>query len=169
MLYSRLAGSIGGVCSPRIGGAQFLTTFTFNRTAFFGAALTGPLTGAYCKLVGLELALKDHFRVPNGHDVPSMLHRLSLALAAAGAPPATTTALNGLIGQLRFALTGLNCQGPAGIAQSVPANSYPYMRYLRHVSDHWPAPNSSDAELGLLNTTLDALLGLLRHHNLIRL
>ncbi len=87
------------------------------------------LLSLYCKLVVLELLLKDYqyggmAQWERGHDVPSMLTNLS-------DPGITSLAI-----QLRTALSCLTCTLPDGTEGQVAARSFPDLRYLRHASDY---------------------------------
>lgn len=86
------------------------------------------LLSLYCKLVVLELILKDYqygetARWEQGHDVPTMLTNLI--------DPGITS----LATQLRTALSSLTCTLIDGTEGQVAARSFPDLRYLRHASD----------------------------------
>lgn len=91
-----------------------------------------PLLSAYCRLVSIELLLKEYLAAEAipctpSHDIPLMLDRLSTTLRGAD-----VGAINSLRIALKSSLSGLWCQGLKNTAQKVPDKSYPYIRYLRH-------------------------------------
>ncbi len=105
-----------------------------NRRAFGSVDATSPLLQLYCKLVAVELSLKDvhgrgAFPRRQGHD-------FIYAIQGCAFPASVHTALTPLIG----ALTALKKEG-------VPLDekNYPEMRYLDHASDY--AGGTTDAEL----------------------
>lgn len=111
----------------------------YNRTAFRPGRLditplSSPLLSSYCRLVSIELLLKDYLRslgetVQNTHDVPAMLAHL------AAKKPTQAAILNALNSTLKTTLSGLWCEGQSGV-QKVPQKSYPHIRYLRHDSEY---------------------------------
>lgn len=103
----------------------------------------------YAGLVLTELALKEHLNLlstPNnkGHDIPSLLLRLSTKVASHH-----RHVCNQLSAALGNALAALWCQSGKGTPCLAPRSSYPYIRYLRHDSD-WPSDHSSSADLATL-------------------
>lgn len=135
----------------------------YNRTAFRPGRLdvtpqSSPLLSSYCRLVSIEMLLKDHLRhlgetVANTHDVPRMLTHL-----ASKAPPKAAL-LNGLNTALKAGLTRLWCEGKSG-TQMVPASSYPHIRYIRHDSDFTSdcSPDRDIHDLEVLTQQIQALL-----------
>lgn len=121
----------------------------YNRTAFRPGRLdvtplSSPLLSSYCRLVSIEMLLKDHLRhlgetVANTHDVPRMLAHLAIK------SPPMTAVLNGLNTSLKAGLMRLWCEGKSG-TQMVPASSYPHIRYIRHDSD-FASDASSDKDV----------------------
>lgn len=119
-------------------------TFAYGRAAFAAvadlAAPSHPLVAVYATLIRIELALKDYdpsLRWHN-HDLPLMLQHFGVDVS--------------LKEQFENTLKALWAVGKDGTAKAVPAKSYPYLRYLRHVNDHGNADSSDDAELlALLN------------------
>lgn len=106
-------------------------------------------------MVALELLLKDVLNLVQspenaGHDLPTLLTMLKQKDKRLVAP------LNSLQTQLRERLTVIRCQGRAGTALSIPAASYPHVRYIRHESD-WPSDYSTDAQLHAVCSTIEKL------------
>lgn len=136
-------------------------TYAFNRSQFLqicggGGTAIPPLAVAYCSLVLIELSLKDHLRLVSGtgnggHDLPTLMNQLGTGLR--GADKGTC---NSLSTQLQNALSRMWCQGRQGRPQRVPSHSYPYIRYLRHVSG-WPADRSTDADLAHLISVIASI------------
>lgn len=106
-----------------------------NRRAFGKVDPTSPLLQLYCKLVAVELALKDvHGRgacSPGGHNFIGAIQNPSHAY-----PTVVQVALTPLI----TALQGLRKEGAA----LVPSK-YPEMRYLDHATDQ--AGGTTDVQL----------------------
>ena len=131
--------------------------YTYNRQSFTGAPTA--LAAVYCRCVVLELALKEELQLigstgNGGHNVPVLLH--SFANTKLGTSVLGDQVRN-LSGQLGTRLSALWCQDRNGGAIKVKANSYPYLRYLRHQTDGWSTPSSSDADLQMLDTTVSAV------------
>jgi hypothetical protein len=121
-----------------------------NRRAFLAVRGTGePLLAIYGLLVAAELALKDHSGAwEKKHDVPQMLDDLAdPGLTALGAT-------------LRILLASVPCTSSDGNPATVPANSYPHLRYARHADDY--AGGVSNIHLNNLTTIAEDLLGQLR-------
>jgi hypothetical protein len=135
----------------------------YNRTAFRPGRLdvtplSSPLLSSYCRLVSIEMLLKDHLRqlgaaVRNSHDVPLMLANLAIRA------PLQTAAINALNTALKANLARLWCEGRAG-TQTVPAASYPYIRYIRHDSEYAShcSPETDIQDLESLTQQIQALL-----------
>jgi|SRR5579863_6265625 len=136
--------------------------YDFNRRAFksvIRAANVEPLATVYCSCVLLELSLKQHLALVSsaangGHDLPNLLQRIGHGNRR------YLAVCNALQQQLADSLRSLFSQGRDGTARSVPSNSYPHIRYLRHTSD-WTASCSSDAEIQALNGFLQRVISLL--------
>ncbi len=88
-----------------------------------------------------------------GHDVPGMLQ---VAATLPTAAPYVSAQLLSFSQILRNNLGLITCQGKNDAPQSVPPNSYPYIRYGRHAGD-WSGINETptqyfaDLELTCLN------------------
>lgn len=136
--------------------------YGYNRNAF-STLNSNEMAATYCKLIVLELALKERLGYINdsrngGHDLPKLLQEfLQINPALAG-----SSALTAQITQLRSALSGIWCQGRKGTAERVPAHSYPNIRYLRHQSDGWGAQYSGTAELSTLSLVVSNICTILR-------
>lgn len=138
--------------------------FTSNKKAFLNPASSDSLFSAYCTLVVIELALKDaHVPAPNGgHDVPEMLQ---LAAAAITSAPAVTAQLTGYSARLKADLGAITCQDRNGQPGTLPARSYPYLRYTR-LSGDWGGVSETPANLILaLEATCNNLRMFLTTHS----
>jgi hypothetical protein len=124
-----------------------------------------PLLSAYCRLVTVELILKEHLRAKGirfreSHDIPTMLQLL--ANSTTGSQTAT---VNSLRTALMTRLMALWCNGLRGI-QKVPATSYPYIRYVRHASDYTvdfseePEIEALENLIQQIQTTLGTITGI---------
>jgi hypothetical protein len=140
--------------------------YTYNRNAFkAGRAESLPiLLRTYCSLVALELGLKDVLGLPEspdnaGHDLPDLLNQLKKQNKRA------TPSINCIQTQLRNQLTAIRCQGIRGMAQSVPAQSYPHIRYMRHSTD-WQSDSSTDHQLRVVLSTVGKLVSSLTHYGI---
>jgi hypothetical protein len=138
--------------------------YGYNRNAFQdGSTASLPiLLRTYCSLVALELGLKDFLGLPEspgnaGHDLPDLLTQVKHR------EKRTCASVNSLQTQLRHRLTAIRCQGKAGCAQSIPAQSYPHLRYMRHQSD-WAADFSTDSQLHAVLSTVQKLTSSLARH-----
>lgn len=137
--------------------------YAYNRKAFrsvYVAPGVEPLAIAYCELVLTELALKENLSFcqtaqNGGHDLPQLIHRVAIR------NPSVGISLNALRVQLASALSALFSQSKNGTARNVPSNSYPHIRYLRHISD-WPTHSSSDADLLRVSTLMKRIMYLLK-------
>jgi hypothetical protein len=132
-------------------------SYGYNRNAFQAGCSGGLplLLRTYCALVSLELNLKDFLGLVEssdngGHDLPWLLGQVKAR------QPALSASINSIQTQLRHRLSEIRCQGRAGVAQSIPAQSYPHLRYMRHRND-WPIDSSTDAHLNAVHTTLQKL------------
>jgi len=137
--------------------------YDYNRAAFRSvcqATGVNSLAVAYCSCVLLELSLKQHLNLissalNSGHDLPQLVHRLGIQHTR------YQSTCNALQRQLGDALRALFSQGRGGIARSIPSNSYPHLRYLRHSSD-WPSSCSSDVQIAALNSLLQRIQSLMK-------
>lgn len=128
---------------------------TVNRAAFLKLDTNSPILRLYCRLVALELLLKDHARAASGswlagHDVVSMAREVAVDV--------------GLHQQATIVdrwLSALWCTGRDGTAKLVTSQSYPDIRYLRHRSD-FTASSSADVDLNNALLALDDLIRELR-------
>lgn len=131
----------------------------YNRTAFHSTLASVGLPAllrAYCGMVVLELALKDHLGIANiGHDIPEMLHRLSPA------NPGLRPALNVLRCELTNKLAKLYATKIDGTTGRVSPQSYPNIRYLRHTSD-WSNDASTEDEIEALRICVDQIRAFLK-------
>jgi hypothetical protein len=141
--------------------------YGYNRNAFRdGPNASSPvLLRTYCSLVALELGLKDFLGLSEtaanaGHDLPDLLNRVKER------DRRTCSSLNSIQTQLRRQLTSIRCQGRGGAAQSIPASSYPHLRYMRHESD-WPSDASTDSQLHTVLSTVQKLTSSLAHYGII--
>lgn len=140
---------------PRSDRLESPMDYDYNRLAFrsvVNAPTVEPLAATYCACVLLELGLKQHLKLCStslngGHDLPQLLQRVS------NRTPRVSPVVNSLQAQLAFSIAKLISQGKSGQARTVPANSYPHIRYLRHSQD-WPAQHSSEADLKSLQQIL---------------
>jgi hypothetical protein len=132
--------------------------YDYNRKAFRSVRATIDaelLVSAYNTCILLELSLKQHLNLCStsgngGHNLPYLLQRI-------GSQHGKYLAVcNVLQKQLGDSLHALFSQGRDGKARSVPSDSYPHIRYLRHESD-WPSQRSSDADLRRLNGVLQRI------------
>lgn len=116
----------------------------YNKRAFRSHNSSNDLLVAYCTLVECELDLKvllaGHTSKRDGHNVPRMLHRMaSHGLINVGLANTIKT-------KLERALSVIWCQSKDGTAVHVPAENYPYIRYVRHASD-WPNEVTTDEQI----------------------
>ena len=133
--------------------------YDYNRKAFRSVcAASGiePLATSYCACILLELSLKQHLNLVStvsnsGHDLSALILRLGQAHRKHAAT------CNSLQSQLGYALRNLYSQGRNGVARTVPPNSYPHIRYLRHSSD-WLSDCSSDVEVVALKSLLQRII-----------
>jgi hypothetical protein len=133
--------------------------FDHNRLAFRSvrsAPGVAPLVIAYCSCVLLELSLKQHLNLTItanniGHDLPQLIQRLGLTHVR---QRPTCSALQV---QLADCLRRLCVQGKNGSPSRVPPNSYPHLRYLRHVTD-WNSETSSDSDVKTLVALLNRII-----------
>ena len=137
-------------------------SFKTNKKAFLDPANPDSILSIYCTLVGVELALKDaNISSPSGHDVPAMLQQLS---TSANGLPIISAQLNSLIAQLKLDLSSVTCQGKNGQPISVPAHSYPYLRYSRQTGDWGGVGETSGALIVSLESTCRNLRAFLTTH-----
>lgn len=115
----------------------------YNRNAFQSVvAGSSLLLRLYCSLVGLELAIKDHFNSGGwraGHRIADWVAELGEAALAV---------------QLTTRLAALQCTSRDGSAAPVAANTYPDVRYLRHVTD-FPGTSTDTAIEDALQVVVD--------------
>lgn len=131
--------------------------YSYNRNNF--SWTRSELAWTYCRLVALELALKEALGFlttgsNGGHDVPSLLH--SFASTRLPASPHRAQLL-ALVLQLRAAISSLWCQGKGGAPVRARENCYPYIRYLRHQTDGWNPEFSGDADVDRLGSVVSAV------------
>lgn len=128
-----------------------------NRRIFEKLDAAAPLFQLYCKLIALELSLKDFDsnNFPRSHDICDMAVR---SFAASSAIAAAAQTLNG-------DLATLACSDLHGSASTVRSHKYPDLRYARMLSDFDP-PASTDAQVGRVLKSLDALIQELRKEGL---
>jgi hypothetical protein len=140
--------------------------YSYNRSAFrAGADDSLPiLLRTYCSLVALELGLKDFLGLQEspgnaGHDLPDLLNQVKQRNRR------SCGSINSIQTQLRNQLTAIRCQGKAGVPHSIPAQSYPHIRYMRHTSD-WQTDFSTDQQLHAVLSTVRKLVSSLAHHGI---
>ena len=140
--------------------------YSYNRKAFHagGNASLPILLKTYCSLVALELGLKDFLGLSEssgnaGHDLPDLLNQVKQRERR------TRASVNSIQTQLRNQLTSIRCQGRAGFAQSIPAQSYPHLRYMRHQND-WSSDSSTDNQLHAVLSTVLKLTSSLSQHGI---
>lgn len=140
--------------------------YSYNRNAFQagGNDSLPVLLRTYCSLVALELGLKDFLGLPEspgnaGHDLPDLLNQVKQRNRRA------SVSINSIQTQLRNQLTSIRCQGRAGSPQSIPAQSYPHIRYMRHTAD-WQSDFSTDNQLHAVLSTVRKLVRSLAHHGI---
>lgn len=138
--------------------------YDYNRKAFRSVCkATGiePLAATYCSCVLLELSLKQHLNLTasasnGGHDLPALVHRVGQIHSR------HAVVCNALQRQLGDSLGKLYSQSRMGVPRSVPMNSYPYIRYLRHDSD-WPSDCTSEGDLVALHALLQRVISVLAY------
>lgn len=123
-----------------------MSQFTTNVCAFVAAATSSPdeVVKAYCGMVAIELVLKQATGMTD-HNVPAALNVFAHRFAV-DHHRGCKVRLNALSAQLSNALKAMSVQGKDGVARFAPAESYPYIRYVRHVADGWPGPTTSQTE-----------------------
>jgi hypothetical protein len=142
-----------------------MVDYDYNRAAFrsvYQSPGVRPLALAYCSCVLLELSLKQHLGLISspmnqGHDLPQLVHRLGLRNSK------HLFTCNALQVQLRYALTKLFSQGKDGTPRTVPGDSYPHLRYLRHSSD-WPQKSSPDQDIATVNSLIQRIISFLSNN-----
>lgn len=103
------------------------------------------LAVTYCTLVCIELMLKNKLAISGGHDIPSLLKTYGNIKTKHAAT------LISYSKQIRNKLQSLQTQNKKGLPQLAPADSYPYIRYLRHSND-FSSPSNDDKDVfALLN------------------
>ncbi|WP_291380504.1 MULTISPECIES: hypothetical protein [Achromobacter] len=129
---------------------QQLSQHTTNIRAFVAAAASSAddTLRAYCGMVAIELVLKQATGLP-GHNIPRALNVFAQRFAVGGQRDCKVR-LNAFSAQLSNALKAISVQGRDGVAQFAPAESYPYIRYTRLVSDGWPAPSTTHEQMKTL-------------------
>lgn len=126
-----------------------------NRRAFGAVdANAAPLLQLYCKLVAIELALKDlhgrtAFPLHRGHDFVHALRNV--------APP-YPPAVHNVLTPLDMALRRLRREG-----RDLDPGKYPELRYLDHADDHHPVGTTDDELREALRLTM-ALIRELNTH-----
>jgi len=136
--------------------------YDYNRKAFrsvIKATGIDPLATAYCSCVLLELSMKQYLALCSspdngGHNLSSLLQRIGLRHARYKA------VCNALQIQLADSLRILFSQGRNGTSRTVPSDSYPHIRYLRHQSD-WELPHSPEVDVAALNAILQRVISFL--------
>ena len=140
--------------------------YSCNQSAFKagGDDSLPVLLRTYCCLVALELGLKDFLGLSEspgnaGHDLPDLLNQVKQRNRRACA------SINSIQTQLRNQLTSIRCQGRAGSPQSMPAQSYPHIRYMRHTTD-WQSDYSTDRQLHAVLSTVRKLVSSLAYQGI---
>jgi len=127
-----------------------MSQHTTNIRAFVAAAAaSGDHTlRAYCGMVAIELVLKQATGL-TGHNIPCALNIFAHRFAV-DRQRGCKVRLNALSAQLSNALKAISVQGKDGVARFAPAESYPYIRYTRLVTDGWPAPSTTQEQMKTL-------------------
>jgi hypothetical protein len=135
---------------------------TSNIKAFLQTLQPNHLLDSYRILVAVELALKDAglSTVPSDHDVPAMLSRCALQMAASG-NNALSAQITAYETKLRADLAQLWCTNAKGTIIPVPARSYPYVRYTRHVGEWGGVSETLAQSIVDLAQTCNSLLAFL--------
>lgn len=125
-----------------------------NIQAFVAAATssTDEMVKAYCGMVAIELVLKEATGLTD-HNIPGALNVFAHRFAVAN-QRGCKVRINALSTQLSNALKAISVQGKDGVARSAPAESYPYIRYTRHVTDGWPAPATTPEQMKNLSAVV---------------
>ena len=141
-------------------------SYAYNKATFRSARASAgapALLRIYCSLVVMELGLKEYLGLMNtpqnaGHDVPRLLTLFQVQLPATNY---SRVMLGVKITQMRGRMSKMYCQGKDGNCQFLPAESYPYLRYVRHDSD-WPNSNCADADIDSLGTVVEDVFSFLK-------
>jgi hypothetical protein len=130
---------------------------TSNQRMFGQLDASEQLFQLYCRLVALELALKNfnHNNFGLSHDVCQMAID---TFASNSAVAAAATTLNG-------DLSSLICSDRSGSPTNIMSKKYPDLRYLRRPIDFSP-PSSNDAEIARALKSLESLIDELRRGGL---
>ncbi|CAD6560603.1 hypothetical protein LMG28727_07199 [Paraburkholderia kirstenboschensis] len=120
-----------------------MTDHKTNIQAFRQAALTSgdSIVKAYCGLVAIELVLKQATGLKD-HNVPSALKKFAIKHAI-DHMSGCKIRLNALATQLSNRIDAISVNGVDGNGRAAPTDSYPYIRYTRHLTDGWPSPSTS--------------------------
>lgn len=137
-----------------------MSQHTTNIRAFVVAATSSAdeIVKAYCGMVAIELVLKQATGLTD-HNIPGALNVFAHQFAV-GNQRGCKVRLNALSVQLSNALKAISVQGKDGVARFAPAESYPYIRYTRHVTDGWSAPATTLEQV----KTLSNLVGSTRSY-----
>lgn len=124
-----------------------MTQHTTNIRAFIHAAesSTDMTVKAYCGMVAIELVLKESTGLKD-HNVPAALNAFAHKFAV-GNLQGCKIRMNALATQMSNSLKAISVQGIDGLPRFAPAESYPYIRYTRHVADGWPTPNTTEEQV----------------------
>lgn len=134
---------------------------TTNISGFRAAAGSAdPLISAYCGLVAIELALKQHVALGN-HDVCSGLNKFRM-LKAVDSRSWTGHILIGLTDRLRRDIQAISVNDKFGSAVAAPGHSFPFIRYTRCETDGWPAPFATFDQISTLADTVKQVRSLLK-------
>ena len=96
-------------------------------------------------MVAIELVLKQATGLTD-HNIPAALNVFAHRFAV-DYQQGCKVRINALSAQLSNALKAISVQGKDGAARFAPAESYPYIRYTRHVTDGWPAPSTTNEQV----------------------
>lgn len=117
-----------------------------NRASFMGRNGSSCLAVTYCKLIAIEITIKDTMSASAQsswqHNLPTILTSFATHRASTD-PPVPAASLNSLATQLGNQLAQLTCLNLYGNIASVPRHSYPHMRYLLH---EWDGPQPQDTK-----------------------
>jgi len=139
-----------------------MTKHTKNIDAFVKACVSSSdhVVNAYLGLVAVELVLKNDTGIKD-HNVPAAIDKFAHHFAT-GHLQGCQIKLNALAVQLRNAIKAVSVQGVDGNPRFAPVESYPYIRYVRHESDGWSAPFTSEEQAKILSAKVTEIRAYLK-------
>jgi hypothetical protein len=135
-----------------------------NRASFMGRSGSSCLATTYCKLIAIEITVKD---VMGANAQPSWKHNLPTILTsfathhASASPPVPAASLNSLATQLGNQLARLVYLNLSGNRTSVPRTSYPYMRYLMHEWDGTDPQDTKESDIQAVDRIANSIISTL--------